>query len=88
MARLRNVTIELMDPDGKILGTIKDVNFLKKQNEKIEGNTISKPTISEILGGLEIDQELKRKILLMFAAWVNRSGEGQIPPNLPQPPKW
>ena len=61
LARLRNVTIELMEPDGKILGTIKDVNFLKKQNEKIEGNTISEPTIIEILGGLEIDQELKRE---------------------------
>ena len=58
LARLRNVTIELMEPDGKILGTIKDVNFLEKQNEKIEENTISKPTISEILGGLELDQEL------------------------------
>ena len=58
LARLRNVTIELMEPDGKILGTIKNVNFLKKQNGKIEENTISEPTISEILGGLELDQEL------------------------------
>ena len=31
LARLRNVTIELMEPDGKILGTIKNVNFLEKQ---------------------------------------------------------
>ena len=61
LARLRNVTIELMELDGKILGTIKDVNFLEKQNEKIEGNTISEPTISEISGELEIDQELKRE---------------------------
>ena len=30
LARLRNVTIELMEPDGKILGSIKDVNFLEK----------------------------------------------------------
>ena len=44
--------------DGKILGTIKNVNFLEKQNEKIEENTISKPTISKILGRLELDQEL------------------------------
>ena len=58
LARLRNVTIELMEPDGKILGTIKNVNFLEKQKEKIEENTISEPTISEILGGLELDQEL------------------------------
>ena len=58
LARLRNVTIELMEPDGKILGTITNVNFLEKQNEKIEENTISKPTISEILGGLELDQKL------------------------------
>ena len=58
LARLRNVPIELMEPDKKILGTIRNVNFLKKQNEKIEENTISEPTISEILGGLELDQEL------------------------------
>ena len=88
LARLRNVTIELMEPDGKILGTIKNVNFLKKQNEKIEENTIREPTINEILGGLEIDQELIREKLLMFAAWVNRSREGRIPPNHPQPQKW
>ena len=88
LARLRNVTIELMEPDGKILGTIKNVNFLEKQNEEMEENTISKPTISEILGGLELDQELIGKILLMFAAWGNRSRESQIPPNHPQPQKW
>ena len=88
LARLRNVTIELMEPDGKILGTIKNVNFLEKQNEEIEENTISEPTISEILGGLELDQELIGKILLMFAAWGNRSGESQIPPNHPEPEKW
>ena len=88
LAKLRNVTIELMEPDGKILGTIKNVNFLKKQNEKIEENTISKPTIRKILGGLALGQELIGKILLMFAAWINRSGEGQIPPNHPQPQKW
>ena len=58
LARLRNVTIELMEPDGKILGTIKNVNFLEKQNEEIEENTISEPTICKILGGLELDQEL------------------------------
>ena len=88
LARLRNVTIELMEPDGKILGTIRNVNFLEKQNEEMEENTISKPTISEILGGLELDQELIGKILLMFAAWENRSRESQIPPNHPQPQKW
>ena len=34
LARLRKVSIELMEPDGKILGTIKNVNFLEKQMRK------------------------------------------------------
>ena len=61
LTRLRNVTIELMEPDGKILGTIKNVNFLEKQNKEIEEHTIGEPTISKILEGLELDQDLKRE---------------------------
>ena len=84
LARLRNVTIELMEPGGKILGTIKDVNFLKKQNEKIEGNTISEPTISEILGGLEIDQELKRENIADVCS-MGKQKRGRPNPTEPSP---
>ena len=84
LARLRNVTIELMEPDGKILGTIKNVNFLKKQNEKIEENTISKPTISEILGGLEIGQELKRKNIADVCS-MGKQKWGRQNPTKPSP---
>ena len=84
LVRLRNVTIELMEPGGKILGTIKDVNFLEKQNEKIEGNTIGEPTISEILGGLEIDQELKRENIADVCS-MGKQKWGRLNPTEPSP---
>ena len=84
LARLRNVTIELMEPDGKILGTIKNVNFLEKQNEKIEENTISKPTISEILGGQEVDQELIRENIADVCS-MGKQKWGRPNPNEPSP---
>ena len=84
LARLRNVTIELMESDGKILGIIKDVNFLEKQSEKIEGNTISKPTISEILGGLEIDQELKKENITDVCS-MGKQKRGRLNPTKPSP---
>ena len=31
LAKLRNVTIDLMELEGKVLGTIKNVNFLKRK---------------------------------------------------------
>ena len=84
LARLRNVTIELMELDLKVLGTIKDVNFLEKQNEKIEGNTISEPTISEISGGLEIDQELKRENIADVCS-MGKQKWGRPNPTKPSP---
>ena len=84
LTRLRKVTIELMEPDGKILGTIKNVNFLEKQNEKIEENTIRTPTISEILGGLEIDQELIRKNIADVCS-MGKQKRGRLNPTEPSP---
>ena len=84
LARLRNVTIELMEPDGKILGTIKNVNFLEKQNEKIEENTIHEPTISEIFGGLEIDQELIRENIADVYS-LGKQKQGRPNPTKPSP---
>ena len=51
LAKLRNVTIELMEPYGKVLGTIENVNFLEESAKKDE-----EPTIGELLGELELGQ--------------------------------
>ena len=84
LARLRNVTIEPMEPDGKILGTIKSVNFLKKHNEKIEEDTISEPTISKILGGLELDQELIGENIADVCS-MGKQQQGRLNPTKPSP---
>ena len=84
LAKLRNVTIELTKPDGKILGTIKNVNFLETQNEKIEENTISEPTISEILGGLELDHELIRENIADVCS-MGKQKWGRPNPTKPSP---
>ena len=84
LARLRNITIELMEPDGRILGTIKNVNFLEKQNKKIEENTLSKPTISEILGGLELDQELIGENIADVCS-MGKQKWGRLNPTKPSP---
>ena len=84
LARLRNITIKLMEPDGKILGTIKNVNFLEKQNEKIEENTISEPTISKILGGLELDQELIGENIADVCS-MGKQKRGRLNPTKPSP---
>ena len=76
-----------MEPGGKILGTIKDVNFLKKQNEKIQGNTISEPNISEILRGLEIDRELKKENIADVCSMGKQKRGRPNPTDHPQLPK-
>ena len=48
LAKLSNVTIELMEPNGKVLGTIENVNFLEGSTEKVK-----EPTIEEMLSELE-----------------------------------
>ena len=40
-----------MEPDGKVLGTIENVNFLEQSAEKVK-----KPTIGELLEELELGQ--------------------------------
>ena len=48
LAKLSNVTIELMEPDGKVQGTIENVNILEGSTQKVK-----EPTIVEMLGELE-----------------------------------
>ena len=79
LAKLRNVTIELMEPDGKVLGTIKNVNFLEESVEKVE-----EPTTGELLGELELGQDVIIENVADVCS-MGKQKKGRMNPTKPSP---
>ena len=79
LARLRNVMIELMEPDGKVLGTIENVNFLEESIEKVKERTIG-----ELLGELELGQGLMVETVTNVCS-MGKWKKGEMNPTEPSP---
>ena len=79
LAKLRNVMIELMEPDGKVLGTIENVNFLEESAEKVK-----EPTIGELLGELELGQGVMVETVTNVCS-MGKWKKGKTNPTEPSP---
>ena len=82
--KLRKVTIELIQPDGELIGKIENINFLDQSEQRNE-------SIGEMLEKLDT----KKVLILNFAVWEKRKGAKITLQNLPwlqkrgkRPLKW
>ena len=79
LTKLKNVTIELMKPDGKVLGTIENVNFF----EEGIGN-VKEPTTGEMLNELESKSEVMADTVTNVCS-MGKSKKGKVNPTKPFP---
>ena len=79
LAKLKNITIELMKLDGKVLGTIENVNIFEEGIEKVE-----EPTIGEMLNELESKSEVMADTVTNVCS-MGKSKKGKVNPTKPSP---
>ena len=79
LAKLKNVTIELIKPGGKVLGTIENVNFLEEGIEKVK-----EPTIGEMLNELESKSEVMVDTVTHVCS-MGKSKKGKVNPTKQSP---
>ena len=76
LAKLRNIMIELMEPDRKVL---ENVNFLEVSAEKVK-----EPTIGELLGELELGQGAMVETVTNVCS-MGKQKKGKTNPTEPSP---
>ena len=79
LAKLKNITIELMKLDGKILGTIENVNFFEEGIENVK-----EPTIGEMFNELESKSEVMADTVTNVCS-MGKSKRGKVNPTKPPP---
>ena len=79
LAKLKNITIELMKLDGKVLGTIENVNFFEEGIEKVK-----EPTIGEMLNELESKSEVMVDTVTNVCS-MGKLKKGKVNPTKPSP---
>ena len=77
LAKLKNITIELMKLDGRVLRTIENVNLLEEGIEKVK-----EPTIGEMLSELESKSEVMADTVTNVCS-MGKSKKGKVNPTKP-----